>query len=211
MMASYTPEQLDFLRCGYKKMSFRDLTEAFNERFGTTRSSEQIKSCLFNHCITSGRTGRFKKGHDVWNRGLKGSVSPNRTSFKPGHKPKNKRRLWAERVTRDGYIEISIPERNPYTGAPTRFKLKNKWLWEMEHGPVPKGHCLIFKDGDPLNCVIDNLLLVHRSVLLSLNLHKYREASDELKPSILALAELEAKAGVRSRPGRRRGKEVSNG
>lgn len=187
-------------------MPCRSLTEAFNARFGTTRSEKQVRACLRNHRIRSGRTGRFEKGQVSWNRGKKGFMGPNRTSFQPGHMPHNKLRLWSERITRDGYIEISIPERNPYTGAPTRFKLKHRWLWEMKHGPVPKGHVLIFKDGDRLNCEIENLLLIKRTELLTLNLHDYHGASSELKPSVLALAKLEAKAGVRTRPGRGRAK-----
>lgn len=205
----YTSEQIAFLRDKYPSMSRRELTEAFNTRFGTTRSETQITIYLQNHHIKSGRTGCFKKGHVPWNLGTKGLTAPNSGQFQPGHMPSNKRRLWTERITRDGYVEISIPERNPHTGAPTRFKQKNKWLWEMEHGPVPKGHVLIFKDGDKLNCHIDNLLLIKRTELLSLNLHNYQEAANELKPSILALAKLEAKAGIRTRPGR--GRQIAGG
>lgn len=204
----YTPEQILFLREGFASMSRHSLTEAFNARFGTNRSIKQIEAYLRNHRIRSGRTGRFVKGHAAWNLGKKGFMGPNITSFQPGHMPRNKRRLWSERITRDGYIEISIPERNPHTGAPNRWKLKHVWLWEMKHGAVPKGHVLIFKDGDRLNCDIDNLLLIKRMELLSLNLHNYRGTNSELKPSVLALARLEAKARIRTRPGRgRRGKE----
>ena len=200
----YTSKQLAFLRRKYPSMSCRKLTKAFNAWFGTTMSEAQIKSCTGNHYISSGRTGRFEKGHVPWSRGKKGFMGPNRTSFQPGHMPSNKRRLWTERITCDGYIEISIPERNPHTGAPTRFKLKHRWLWEVEHGAVPKGSVLIFKDSNRLNCNIDNLLLIKRSELICLNLHNYREASSELKPSILALAKLEGKAGIRTCPGRGR-------
>ncbi|MCK4739054.1 MAG: HNH endonuclease [Deltaproteobacteria bacterium] len=198
----YTSEHLAFMRDKYPSMSCRELAKAFNERFGTTKSEMQIKSCTKRYRITSGRTGRFEKGHEPWSLGKKGFMGANKTSFKAGGIPHNKRRLWSERITRDGYIEISIPECNPYTGAPTRFKLKHKWLWEMEHGAVPKGSVLIFKDGNKLNCNNDNLLLVKRTELLSLNLHKYSKAPSELKPTILALAKLESKAGIRTRPGR---------
>jgi len=190
-------------------MPCRVLTQAFNKRFGTTKTEVQINAFLGNHGIRSGRTGRFVKGHVAWNRGIKGFMGANVTSFQKGHMPRNKKRLWSERITRDGYIEISILERNPYTGAPTRFKLKHVWLWEMEHGPVPKGHVVFFKDGNRLNCVTGNLLLVKRTELLTLNLQNYRETDSRLKPSVLALARLEAKAGIRTRPGRGRQKRVA--
>lgn len=200
----YTHSHESFLHDGYVSMSRRDLTQAFNARFGTVLSEGRIKVLLRSYKIRSGRTGQFKPECVPWNRGRKGYIGANVTSFQTGHIPHNKRRLWFERVTRDGYIEISVPESNPYTGAPTRFKLKHVWLWEAAHGPLPKGYIVIFKDGDRRNCVIHNLLSVRRVELLVLNTLNYREAHKELKPSVLALAKLEAKAGIRSRPGRGR-------
>lgn len=183
-------------------MSRSALKDAFNERFGLTLLSTQITACLKNHHIRSGRTGCFEKGDKSWNRGKRGYMGPNRTTFKPGHMPSNKRRLWSERISKDGYVEISVPEHNPHTGAPTRYRLKHTWLWEMEHGPVPKGHALAFKDCNRLNCAVENLMMVSRAELLCLNLQGYNDVNDELKPSVLALAKLEAKAGIRTRPGR---------
>jgi hypothetical protein len=202
----YTAEQVEFLQDKYVSLSRRNLTEAFNARFGTAKTEGQIVSTLKNHSIQSGRGGFFVKGHTPWNQGKKGCTAPNSGQFKPGHTPRNKRRLWSERVNSDGYVEISVPERNPHTGAPTRFRPKHVWLWEMEHGPVSKEHALVFKDGNPLNCVIENLIMVTRSELLCLNLHGYNGTKSELKPSVLALAKLEAKAGIRTRPGRGRRK-----
>ncbi len=36
---------------------------------------------------------------------------------------------------------------------------KHIWVWEMEHGPVPKGSTIEFVDGNNLNCVLSNLKL----------------------------------------------------
>jgi len=196
------------LKESYTSMSRRVLTEAFNAKFGMEKSERQITACLKNHRFRSGRPGRFEKGCVSWNRGVKGYMGPNRTSFKSGNMPKNKRRLWSERISKDGYIEISVPERNPHTGAPTRFKLKHRWLWEIKCGPVPEDHALVFKDDNRLNCVIENLMVVTRSELLCLNLHGYNGTKSELKPSVLAVAKLEAKAGIRTRPGRGRKERI---
>lgn len=203
----FTPKQILFLRDAYTSMSRRDLTNIFNERFSMAISEGRITAYLKNHRIRSGRTGRFKKENVPWNFNKKGYMGANSTSFKPGNMPKNKRRLWSERITCDGYIEISVPERNLHTGAPTRFKAKHVWLWEMKHGPVPKGHVLMFTDGNRLNCNISNLLLVDRVELLTLNSHDYCGTHNELKPSVLALARLEARAKIRTRPGRGRQKK----
>ncbi|MDY0037969.1 MAG: HNH endonuclease signature motif containing protein [Zoogloea oleivorans] len=193
----YLDEHLDFLREGFRLMSLSELVEAFNRHFGLERSFNSVRAAVKNHGITSGRTGRFETGETPWNKGKTGYMGANETSFRRGNMPHTKRRLWSERISVDGYIEISVPERNPHTGAATRFRLKHVWLWEGEHGKVPPGHAVIFKDGDRMNCEIDNLLLVSRSELLSMNLHGYREMPEEVKPSVLALAKIEAKAGFR--------------
>lgn len=197
----YTVEQLEFLREGYRSLPVRALAWAFNKRFGLNKTKGQIKSTLKNHGITSSRTGYFEKGHKPWNAETKGQglTSANITSFRRGHMPSNKRRLWAERVSKDGYIEISIPERNPHTGHPTRFRLKHLWLWEYHNGPVPKGMALTFADGDRTNVVIGNLVLITRAELLRLNQLGYGHVPAELKPSLRVLAKVEVKAFERRR------------
>jgi len=51
----YTEEHLEFLRDGYRSMNIRDLTKAFNARFGMGKTESQIKNTLNNHDIRCGR------------------------------------------------------------------------------------------------------------------------------------------------------------
>jgi hypothetical protein len=190
---AFTGEQIEFLRTNYVRLTLVNLAAAFKDRFGTEKTAGQIKSFIHNHGIKSGRTGCFEKGLKPWNRGVKGCMGANITSFRKGNVPKNRKPLGTERVNRDGYIEVKIPERDPYTGFPTRYKCKHVALWEQRHGPVLDGMCVVFRDGNPLNCVDANLILVSRAELLRLNHHKYREMPDDLKPTVLALVTLEVK------------------
>jgi hypothetical protein len=64
---------------------------------------------------------------------------------------------------------------------------------EQLHGPIPPGFCVAIRDGDPLNCDPDNLMLISRPELLLLNKRKYMKTPAELKPSVLALSKLELK------------------
>lgn len=64
----YTPEQLEFLRAGWKHMGLPELTEAFNAAFDLRKFPCQIRSTLKNHRFLSGRDGRFKKGERVLER-----------------------------------------------------------------------------------------------------------------------------------------------
>ncbi|SDG67410.1 HNH endonuclease [Pedobacter terrae] len=42
-------------------------------------------------------------------------------------------------------------------------------IWEDAHGKVPAKHCVRFKDGNPLNCELDNLALVSKKDSYRLN------------------------------------------
>lgn len=206
----YTPEQTQFIRDNYTGRSVAELTFIFNSTFGTDRTWQQIKTFVRNRGIVSGRTGRFEKGSKSWNKGVKGCMGANVTSFKKGNEPPNRKHLYSERIdSKNGFILIKVPERNPYTMSPTRYKYKHVWVWEQANGPVPEACVVVFKDSNKLNCELDNLMLLTRAELLTLNLHGYKEMPSELKPSILFIAKIEAKAGFRMRPGRGRQKETT--
>lgn len=197
-----TKVQAEFIEENYRLMTVKDLAAALTDKFGVVLTERQINTFIKNHGITSGRTGRFEKEHTPWNNGTKGKglTGRNKTSFRKGNVPPNRRPLWSERIdSKDGFILIKVPETDPYTGFPTRFKLKHVWIWEQANGPVPKGMNVAFKDSNKLNCVLENLMLVSDAELLRLNQHGYREMPEELKPSILALSRLETKMFSRAK------------
>ncbi|MBI5075611.1 MAG: HNH endonuclease [Nitrospirae bacterium] len=180
-------------------MSRSELTVAFNTKFKLRKTENQVISTLKNHGIVSGRTGRFEKGQKSWNKGVKGYMGANRTSFKKGNAPKNRKPIGHERIrSKDGFILMKVAEKDPYTKAQTRYKHKHVHIWEKKHGKVPDGMVVAFKDGDNMNCVENNLMLLSRAELLLANQHRYKDMPIELKPSILALVKLEAKAGFRT-------------
>lgn len=163
----------------------------------------------------TGRTGCFSKGQEPFNKGKKcppgkGGRHPNaqRTQFKSGQLPHNTKFLGHERVSKDGYVEISVDQQNPHTGYERRYILKHLYLWEKINGPVPDGHCLKCLDGDRLNTDPANWTAVPRGVLPRLNggratrVMAYDTAPDDLKPVLLTMARLDQKA---SELGRRRG------
>lgn len=149
----------------------------------------------------TGRDGRMLPGSTPHNAG---KPHPTRgrsaeTQFKKGSLPHNTKWAGHERVSRDGYIEISVKQKNPHTGYGRRYVHKHVWLWEQANSPVPSGHCLKCL-GDKTNTDPANWKLIPRAMLPGLNggPHKrrpaYDEAADELKPSLLALAEVETRA-----------------
>jgi hypothetical protein len=189
----YTDEQIQFLKDGYRQYTIQDLTYRYNSHFSENKTRNQIYAAVKNRKFQSGRTGRFKKGETPWNKNKTGYMGPNKTSFKPGNKPHNTKWLYFERVGKRGITEISVPEENPYTGFPRRFKAKHVWLWEQYNGTVPDGHVVAFKDGDPQNITIGNLMMLSRAELLRLNQKQYKQAPEEIKPVLVTLAKVEAK------------------
>ncbi|MDO6523236.1 HNH endonuclease [Shimia thalassica] len=144
----------------------------------------------------TGRTGQFKKGQTSWSKGKKRPFNANsaRTQFKKGDAPANRLPLWSERHNEDGYIEIKVPQRNPHTGHSTRFIHKHRYLWELENGPLPTGMCLKALDGDKTNTDPSNWKMIPRALLPRLNGRcgrDYENAAPEVKPLILATAQLE--------------------
>lgn len=52
---AYTKEQLDFLRVGYKSMTIKKLTQAFNSEFNEDKTVIAIKSIMYKYKIKCGR------------------------------------------------------------------------------------------------------------------------------------------------------------
>jgi hypothetical protein len=153
----------------------------------------------------TGRTGCFEKGAVPANKGKlcpegRGGRHPNarKTQFRKGQEPHNTRYLGHERVSKDGYVEISVAETNPHTGYGRRYVLKHRHVWEQKNGKLPKGMALKCLDGNKQNCDPSNWEAVPRALLPRLaGGNRYRralpfdEAAPEVRPSILAIAKLE--------------------
>lgn len=106
--------------------------------------------------------------------------------------------MYAERLDKDGYTWIKIPEWDPHFYRPYRWVPKHKWLWRQAGREIPPKHVLLFLDGDPANLSLDNLACIHRRLLSRLNHAGYKNVPRELKPTILAACQLEDLANTRS-------------
>lgn len=184
MAFKYQECHLAWLTEYYPKLSRRNLTEQFNHHFELTLPMTSIIACVQNHGIKSGRDGRFLKNHIPHNDGVKGVRLSQATEFKKGNRPKNYLPVGSERVNGEGYHDIKIAD-------PNKWKTKHVLLWEELNGKVPKGHCIIFVDGDKNHIDIDNLTKVSRSELAVLNKRRFSAEHNELKPALITLTKLE--------------------
>jgi hypothetical protein len=199
---AYTPAEIAWLEEN-KALPIKEYTDRFNAAFGRDVHEGKLHALRKRRGWRTGRTGQFVKGQESHNKGKKmppgvGGNHPNarKTQFKKGQLPHNTKYLGHERVNVDGYVEISVDQRNPHTGYERRYVLKHLWLWEQKNGPVPKGHCLKCLDGNRLNTAPSNWEPIPRSMLPRLVRGKwgqgfnYDSAPDELKPAIMATAKL---------------------
>jgi hypothetical protein len=190
MAEPYTKEQLNFIRDNCKLLEDAKLAEAFNATFGLNKTAGNMKSTRTNHGFLTGRTGRFSPGQKPSPNAR--PAGPNSTSFKKGNRPHNWMPVGSERVNGDDYIDVKVAEPNVWV-------YKQRLIFEAAHGPIPDGHCVIFKDGDNRNFDISNLVLVDRKELAVMNKMQVGSLPVELKDSGLLLAKLKIKTAAARR------------
>jgi hypothetical protein len=107
-------------------------------------------------------SGRFQKGGKAWNKGTHfNPPGSHKGHFKKGHLPHN---------TKDGDGVITTRHLGSKKNPPYKYIRLGlgKWrelhrhLWEEAHGPIPRDHMVVFRNGDTLDCRLENLELITR-------------------------------------------------
>lgn len=181
----WTEKEVLVLRTSYAD----SLNDALADRLGRTpnqvakkaNSLGLRKSSAFMSAINARWTGnnpdnpgietRFRKGCIPWNKGLRGlRLGGDEHRFKKGQRigkaNHSYRAIGSERITKDGYLERKINDDLPMQN---RWRAVHLLLWESEHGPIPDGHVVIFRDGNKQNVCLENLQLISRADLMRKN------------------------------------------
>lgn len=206
MNRKYTEEHKQYIRDNVTGRRFPELTEMFNAHFVTNFKETSIKSLVYRIGLGNGLNGvglteagkpyRFKKGQKSWNKGKKGYMGANRTSFKKGSIPPNRLPIGSERIdSKDGYIHIKIQDGH----LNKNWKPKHILIWEEHNGPVPDGQAIIFGDGDKRNFDIDNLICVSRAQLVRLNQNGLIQNDADLTRTGVVVADMIAKIAERKK------------
>lgn len=82
------------------------------------------------------------------------------TQFKKGHRPYNWVPIGSTRVTNDGTLQLKITDTEH---TPRDWKSVHSLLWEGYNGPMPKGHIVVFHNGNDRDFRIENLELITRA------------------------------------------------
>ena len=189
----YTFDQVDFMRKNIENMTWGELANRFNSLYGTDLNWKAIAQAAIRRGIKSGRTGQFQKGNAPWNKGKKGiCIGGKETQFKVGNRPHTWVPVGTEIIDGDGYAKVKVAN-------PNKWRFKHRMIWEEHNGPIPKGHVVIFGDGDKRNLDIDNLLLVSRAQLARMNQKGLIQNDAELTKTGIIVADIYNKIGERRR------------
>lgn len=146
----------------------------------------KVRKETTENLLNGGKKHRFKKGNIPYNKGKKIDVGGRsvETRFKKGHLPHN--------TKKNGSISI----RNDRRGIPYAFirvslgkwEHLHRYIWETTYGPISKGTVIRFKDGNTLNCDLENLEAINRGEHMERNtIHRF---PPELKQAIRRLSKL---------------------
>lgn len=170
-MTKYTEEEHAFMREFVPGHSYKEIKEAFEARFRRKMSKSFPKSYIANHKLNTGRTGQFGKGSIPPNKGKKMPThlyeKAKHTMFKPGRMPQNTDPIGTEKNLY-GYVWVKVND-IPKAKKKVNWTPKHKLVYEENYGPIPKGHVVIFLDGDTRNFDPSNLQAVSRGTLAILN------------------------------------------
>lgn len=185
-MKKYTDDIINFLREIAPGKTYKEIVEIFNKKYDLEMTTEKLSSLFGRKKIKTGTTGCFRKGFIPWNKGVKGYIGANKTSFKKGNKPANWKPVGSERIDSNEYTLIKVAE-------PNKWVFKHRLVYEQKYGEISKGSVIIFADGNKNNLNIENLICVTRNELKVLNKCRLISSVPELTKTGLNVVKLKIK------------------
>jgi hypothetical protein len=194
-MKPFTKAEDAFLRENYRYMP----AKAMSRVLGRSESGARQRMKILGIVVPAEIVQQFKKASQIqpgnipFNKGRRAAeyLSPetlaamSATMFKKGQLPHNTAAGNGEITTRRDktgrlykYIRIDL----------SHWDLLQRHVWQQHHGPIPKGHVIVFKNGDTLNCDIDNLEMI--SMKENLERNTIARFSPELRSAMHLLRKL---------------------
>jgi hypothetical protein len=214
----YSPEEKRFIEDNASGLSYAELQELFNKRFGISLTISNLRRYMFNHSLREKKkrkytqkeirfiidniSGRnYEEMTEMFNRKFKAPITKKNLAYilechNISHYI-NHRLVGSEKIQESkGYTLVKVAE-------PNIWKEKHRLIWEAANGPIPEGHAILFADGNKSNFDLKNLLLVsHRERMVMNRKHLIFPNAEATKAGLLM-----AKIILQTKDYERRGKE----
>ncbi len=177
---SFTEEQTQFIKDNYLKIPIKRMGIILNKSgCGVAGRMRQLGLVVPPELVAQRKAdSMYRKGAVPANKGKKQTEymsaeaieKTKGTRFKKGQDPHNALKDWQETIRTDKrynrqYILIKIPGNR-------KIMYKQIYIWEQANKTkLPKGKNIVFKDGNTLNCVIENLECITDAQLMKRNTH----------------------------------------
>lgn len=144
----FTDEEKKWLIDQDPELTYKELTEAFNNHFGTDLKRHSISDLMCKQLKVVSRRNNSKKGR-----------------FKKGAKAKY---AIGTEVEKQGYVWVKVNDKYFPGESMSSAEYRQNWkrkadvVWEKHNGPIPEGKFIVFLDGNRRNCDIENLYLIDR-------------------------------------------------
>lgn len=200
----WTVEMIEWLRDNRRRCTLAETARDLNAHFDTDVTLRAVANICARHGICGSRDGRFRPGHRPWNTGMAGldiGGDSARYRFRPGHQPHSTEPVGTYVQGSDGYWKLKVRETTRAGESRRNWCYVHRLTWEAVHGPVPRGHVIVFFDADPNNCLeIDNLACIDRATLIRLNQLGWSNLNDPAaRRAMIEVARLSITAHRRAR------------
>jgi len=128
-------------------------------------------ACRLRRGGNVGKESRFQPGQVPWNKGThyKAGGRSSETRFKPGIRPATWVPVGTVVTDPDGYHKRKVRDDAPPGMSRKNWVFVHREVWEQHHGPIPRGHSIVFINGDRADLRIENLECIPRTELMSRN------------------------------------------
>ena len=152
----------------------REAVYARADTLGLRKSAAYLASadaCRLRRGDNVGAACRFLPGIVPWNKGTHYTAGGRsaETRFKAGHKPQTWVPIGTVVTDADGYQKRKVRDDAPPGQGRFNWVFLHRELWEQHHGPIPRGHAVVFRNGDKRDLRIENLELLTRRALMQRN------------------------------------------
>jgi hypothetical protein len=102
--------------------------------------------------------------------------------WQKGHKPQTTKYDGAITIRRFFYKNNECTPYKAIRISEGNWEFLHRHLWQQAHGEIPRGYNIVFKDGNTLNCVLENLECISNAELATRN--SIGHYPPELRPAV---------------------------